>query len=74
MNIKKTAVKGALAVAAAVAALTTNVSAKDFSGAELYTLQEVQYGKFEARMKMAAASVPCSSTRTVPKSPMEDPG
>jgi beta-glucanase (GH16 family) len=56
MNIKKTAVKSALAVAAAAAALTTNVSAKDFSGAELYTLEEVQYGKFEARMKMAAAS------------------
>ena len=55
MNIKKTAVKSALAVAAAAAALTTNVSAKDFSGAELYTLEEVQYGKFEARMKMAAA-------------------
>ncbi|MBR6942291.1 MAG: family 16 glycosylhydrolase [Fibrobacter sp.] len=61
MNIKKTAVKGALAVAATVAALTTNVSAKDFSGAELYTLQEVQYGKFEARMKMAAASGTVSS-------------
>ena len=30
--------------------------AKDYSGAELYALQEVQYGKFEARMKMAAAS------------------
>ena len=40
MNIKKTAVKSALAVAAAAAALTTNVSAKDFSGAELYTLEE----------------------------------
>ena len=61
MNIKKTAVKSALAVAAAAAALTTNVSAKDFSGAELYTLEEVQYGKFEARMKMAAASGTVSS-------------
>nr|ABX56722.1 glucanase [synthetic construct] len=37
------------------------VSAKDFSGAELYTLEEVQYGKFEARMKMAAASGTVSS-------------
>ena len=35
--------------------------AKDFSGAELYTLQEVQYGKFEARMMMAAASGTVSS-------------
>ena len=35
--------------------------AKDFSGAELYTLQEYQYGKYEARMKMAAASGTVSS-------------
>ena len=35
--------------------------AKDFTGGELYTLQEVQYGKFEARMKMAAASGTVSS-------------
>ena len=35
--------------------------AKDFSGAELYTLEEVQYGKFEARMMMAAASGTVSS-------------
>ena len=35
--------------------------AKDFSGAELYTLQEYTYGKFEARMKMAAASGTVSS-------------
>ena len=34
---------------------------KDFTGGELYTLQEVQYGKFEARMKMAAASGTVSS-------------
>ena len=33
MNIKKTAVKSALVVAA----LTAAVSAKDYSGAELYT-------------------------------------
>ena len=35
--------------------------AKDYSGAELYAFQEVQYGKFEARMKMAAASGTVSS-------------
>ena len=58
MNIKKTAVKSAIVVAAA---LTATTSAKDFSGAELYTLKEVQYGKFEARMKMAAASGTVSS-------------
>ena len=34
---------------------------KAFTGGELYTLQEVQYGKFEARMKMAAASGTVSS-------------
>jgi beta-glucanase (GH16 family) len=43
----------------AIAAVAT--MAKDFSGAELYTLKEVQYGKFEARMKMAAASGTVSS-------------
>ena len=42
-------------------ALATNVSAKDFTGGELFTLQEVQYGKFEARMKLAAASGTVSS-------------
>lgn len=35
--------------------------AKDYSGAELYTLQEYTYGKYEARMKMAAASGTVSS-------------
>ena len=35
--------------------------AKDFTGGELYTLEEFQYGKFEARMKMAAASGTVSS-------------
>ena len=40
---------------------TTSAWAKDFSGGELYTLQEFQYGKFEARMKMAAASGTVSS-------------
>ena len=34
---------------------------KAFTGGELYTLQEVQYGKFEACMKMAAASGTVSS-------------
>ena len=34
---------------------------KDYTGGELYTLQEVQYGKFEARMMMAAASGTVSS-------------
>ena len=43
----------------AIAAVAT--MAKDFSGAELYTLEEVKYGKFEARMKMAAASGTVSS-------------
>ena len=57
MNIKKTAIKSAIVVAA----LSAAVSAKNYSGAELYTLQEVQYGKFEARMKMAAASGTVSS-------------
>ena len=34
---------------------------KAFTGAEVYTLKEFQYGKFEARMKMAAASGTVSS-------------
>ena len=34
---------------------------KDFTGGELYTLEEVQYGKFEARIMMAAASGTVSS-------------
>ena len=50
--------KTTLSVLAIAAAATM---AKDFSGAELYTLQEYQYGKFEARMKMAAASGTVSS-------------
>ena len=41
--------------------VVSNAWAKDFTGGELYTLQEVQYGKFEARMKMAAASGTVSS-------------
>ncbi|MBO5531756.1 MAG: family 16 glycosylhydrolase [Fibrobacter sp.] len=43
----------------AIAAVAT--MAKDFSGAELYTLDEFGYGKYEARMKMAAASGTVSS-------------
>ena len=35
--------------------MAASLSAKDFSGAELYTNKEFTYGKFEARMKMAAA-------------------
>ena len=50
--------KTTLSVLAIAAAATM---AKDFSGAELYTLQEYTYGKFEARMKMAAASGTVSS-------------
>ncbi len=45
----------------AVLAMAASVNAKDFSGAELYTLDEMTYGKFEARMKMAAASGTVSS-------------
>ena len=37
------------------------VSAKDYSGAELYTSETWMYGKFEARMKMAAVSGSVSS-------------
>lgn len=45
----------------AVLSMATTLSAKDFSGAELYTNKEFTYGKFEARMKMAAASGTVSS-------------
>ena len=51
--MKKTLILGLLAVAA--------VSAKDYSGAELYTSETWMYGKFEARMKMAAGSGTVSS-------------
>lgn len=44
-----------------VAAMAITASAKDFSGAELYTLQEYTYGKYEARMQMAAVSGTVSS-------------
>ena len=45
----------------AVLSMASTLSAKDFSGAELYTNKEFTYGKFEARMKMAAASGTVSS-------------
>ena len=54
-NLKKTI--GILAVLA----MAASVNAKDFSGAELYTKNEFTYGKFEARMKMAAISGTVSS-------------
>ena len=53
MTLKKTIILGLMAVAA--------VSAKDYSGAELYTSETWMYGKFEARMKMAAGSGTVSS-------------
>ena len=53
MTLRKTIILGLLAVAA--------VSAKDYSGAELYTSETWMYGKFEARMKMAAVSGSVSS-------------
>ena len=42
-------------------AVSTTSFSKDYSGGELYTLEEYQYGKFEARMMMAAASGTVSS-------------
>ncbi len=56
MNIKQ------MAAAAALAALSVgNAMAKDYWGAELYTNEDYQYGRFEARMKMAASSGTVSS-------------
>ena len=57
MRILKTLTTGTLAVLA----MASTLIAKDFSGAELYTNEEYTYGKFEARMKMAAASGTVSS-------------
>lgn len=57
MDIKKII----LGTSLAVVAMAASVSAKDYSGAELYMLNEVQYGKFEARMQMAAVSGTVSS-------------
>lgn len=53
--------KTILGTSLAVVAMAATVSAKDYSGAELYTLNEFQYGKYEARMQMAAASGTVSS-------------
>ena len=53
--------KSILGTSLAVVAMAATVSAKDYSGAELYTLKEFQYGKYEARMQMAAASGTVSS-------------
>ena len=44
-----------------VMAMAGSISAKDYSGAELYTSDTWMYGKFEARMKMAAGSGTVSS-------------
>lgn len=56
MSLKK------LAAAAAVSVLFMgNAVAKDFSGAELYSLDEWMYGKYEARMYMGAISGTVSS-------------
>ena len=45
----------------AVLSMASTISAKDYSGAELYTSETWMYGKFEARMKMAAVSGSVSS-------------
>ena len=52
MNIKKSLLKATLAATV----LASGISAKDYSGAELYTNDTFQYGKFEARMMMASGS------------------
>ena len=46
---------------ATIALAAGTLMAKDYKGGELYTQEEYQYGKFEARMKMAAASGTVSS-------------
>ncbi|WP_407444159.1 family 16 glycosylhydrolase [Fibrobacter sp.] len=46
-----------LAAVAAISAISMGTAmAKDYSGAELYTKKTFQYGKFEARMQMAAGN------------------
>ena len=57
MKINKILSAGTLAVMT----MAATTIAKDFSGAELYTNEEFSYGKFDARMKMAAASGTVSS-------------
>ncbi len=51
-------IKKAISLIAIAAAATM---AKDYSGAELYTLDEYMYGKYEARMYMGATSGTISS-------------
>lgn len=46
---------------AAVATMAQTIDDRDYTGAELYTKQTWMYGKFEARMKMAAGSGTVSS-------------
>ena len=73
MKINKILSAGTLAVMTMAASL----NAKDFSGAELYTNEEFSYGKFEARMKMAAASDTVSSMflyRTALNRPAQNAG
>ncbi len=43
-------------VVAAAVAVSTVAESKDYTGSEIYTLDEFQYGKFEARIKMASGS------------------
>ncbi len=57
MNIYKAIATGTLLVMA----MAASSSAKDYSGAELYTNDTWMYGKFEARMQMAAGSGTVSS-------------
>ena len=45
----------------AIAAVATMAQDKAYSGAELYTNETWMYGKFEARMQMAAGSGTVSS-------------
>ncbi|MCQ2108542.1 MAG: family 16 glycosylhydrolase [Fibrobacter sp.] len=56
--MKNSLIKKAFSIAAIAAA---SVMAKDYSGAELYTADTWMYGKFEARMMMAAGSGTVSS-------------
>lgn len=58
MNLKKSLSILAMATAATVSAQNDD---RDYSGAELYTKDTYEYGKFEARMQMAAGSGTVSS-------------
>lgn len=59
MDINKTIIKGTIAMAALTAAVFAGD--KNYSGAELYTKDTYMYGKYEARMQMAAGSGTVSS-------------